>query len=547
MKKHLITIFLAFCLLSAEAQKITNTIPRLVKVGSDTQLWVDNKPYMILGGELGNSSASNTEYMKPIWPKLKKMNVNTIFTPVYWELMEPVESKFDFKLLDDQIVNARKNSIKLALLWFGSWKNSMSCYAPEWVKTNTARFPRSEDANGVKQEILSPFSKNNLAADKRAFVALMQHLKNIDGLQHTVIAVQVENEIGMLPDARDHNPAANTAFGQAVPAQLMDYLKKNKDQLLPETKELWSNNGYKTNGTWDEVFGKSPATDEAFMAWYFAVYTNEITLAGKATYNLPMYVNAALNAPGKKPGKYPSAGPLPHVMDIWRAGATAINIFAPDFYNPNFKHWDDLYTRQNNPLFIPEIRFEPGVEAKAFFAFGNYNCISFSPFSIESTQKPEKEPIGKAYHILDQLRPLVFKYHPQGNVRGFYFDKDTVTQKRDTAAQKTTLGNYTLKVTHEFNLGWSADAKNSAWPQTGAIVIAVDPDEYYVAGTGIVITFESVTPGKRAGFISVDEGNFINNKWIPQRRMNGDQDHQGRHVRIPVGEYGIQHVKLYTY
>ena len=72
-------------------------------------------------------------------------------------------------------------------------------------------------------------------------------------------------------------------------------------------------------------------------------------------------------------------------------------------------------------------------------------------------------------------------------------------------------------------------------------------NEFYVAGTGFVITFEPVTTGKRAGFISVDEGKFQNGKWIPGRRMNGDQDHQGRHVRIPGDEYGIQHVKLYTY
>lgn len=541
MKKQFITIALiAFGISTLKAQKAINAMPHLVKNGNDTQLWVDNKPYMILGGELGNSSASNSLYMKPIWPKLKKMNVNTIFTPVYWELMEPAEGKFDFTLLDDLILNARANRIKLVLLWFGSWKNSMSCYAPAWVKTNTARFARAEDGNGKKQEILSPFSKNNVEIDKHAFVKLMQHLKTYDDNQHTVIGIQVENEIGMLPDARDHNIAANAAFEQEVPAQLMSYLKNNKEQLLPETKQIWGNAGYKTSGNWNDVFGKSLATDEAFMAWYFAVYTNAITAAGKAVYSLPMYVNAALNAPGKKPGQYPSAGPLPHVMDFWKAGLKGIDIFAPDFYNPDFKHWSDLFTRTLNPLFIPEIRFEAGVDAKAFFAFGNYNCISFSPFSIESTIKPEKEPIGKAYDILNQISPLIFKYHPQGAVRGFLFDNDTTTQS-------AILGSYTLKVIHEYKLGWAAEAHNAVWPQTGVTVIAVGPGEYYVAGTGVVITFEPDTAGKKAGFISVDEGSFVNNKWVTGRRMNGDQDHQGRHVRIPVGDYSIQHIKLYSY
>jgi len=54
--------------------------------------------------------------------------------------------------------------------------------------------------------------------------------------------------------------------------------------------------------------------------------------------------------------------------------------------------------------------------------------------------------------------------------------------------------------------------------------------------------------GKRCGIGSVDEvkvnadGSF---QFI--RRLNGDQDHQGRHVRISVGDYKALHVKLYEY
>ena len=183
--------------------QISSHIPRLVKNGNYVQLLVDNKPYLILGGELGNSSASSNAYMRPIWPKLKQMNLNTVIAPVYWELIEPVEGRFDFSLVDTLIKNARLAGMKLVLLWFGAWKNSMSCYAPAWVKTNTARFPRALDKSGSQQEILTPFNKNNLEADKHAFVKLMQHIRQIDSNRNTVITIQVENEIGMLPDARD--------------------------------------------------------------------------------------------------------------------------------------------------------------------------------------------------------------------------------------------------------------------------------------------------------------------------------------------------------
>src|SRR4029079_7806048 len=216
-----------------------------------------------------------------------------------------------------------------------------------------------------------------------------------------------------------------------------------------------------------------------------------------------------------------SGGPLPHLMDIWKAGAPSIDMLAPDFYNPDFKHWCDLYTRTSlpdrqagNPLFIPEIRFENGIDAKAFFAFGNYNCLSFSPFSIESTEHPETEPIGKTYSILSQLTPLITKYQSAGAVKGFLIEKDSIQKG-------IAIGDYLFTVYHEYKMGWSAGAKDSSWPLAGGLIIAVAPDEFFVAGTGIVMTFSPKTNNKKAGFISVDEGRFENGVWKPGRRMNG--------------------------
>jgi beta-galactosidase GanA len=242
--------------------QVSSAIPRFVKNGNFVQLLVNNKPYLIFGGELGNSSASSTEYMRSIWSKLRKMNLNTVIAPAYWELIEPSEERFDFSLVDTLIKNARLNKMKLVLLWFGSWKNSMSCYAPAWVKTNTQRFSRAINKKGVPQEIETPFSKNNLQADKKAFVKLMQHIKKVDSKQNTIIMIQVENEIGMLPDARSYDEAANAAFNQPVPRQLLNYLQTNKDNLVPELKSLWEKNGYKTSGSWEDIFGKSLSIDE---------------------------------------------------------------------------------------------------------------------------------------------------------------------------------------------------------------------------------------------------------------------------------------------
>lgn len=233
-----------------------NTAPHLRRQGTGTQLVVDGKPFLVLGGELGNSSASSMRYLQPVWPKLKAMHLNTVLAPVYWELIEPQEGKFDFELVDSLIGEARKHDLKLVLLWFGAWKNSMSTYAPAWVKTNQKRFPRAQQQDGTGVEILSAFSASNRAADTKAFAALMQHLKEVDRVDHTVIMVQVENEIGMLTEAREYTPEANVAFRSEVPADLVKHLQQYREALVPELKERWAANGYRAKGTWEQVFGK---------------------------------------------------------------------------------------------------------------------------------------------------------------------------------------------------------------------------------------------------------------------------------------------------
>src|SRR5215510_1655411 len=292
-----------------------SAIPHLRKQGTAIQLVVDDRPFLVLAGELGNSSSSSLDYMKPSWPKLVALNLNTVVIPFYWELIEPAEGKFDFTLVDGLIQEARRHQLRLVPLWFASWKNSMSCYAPAWVKTDQRRFPRCQDSAGRGMEILSPFSKENLDADGRAFTAFMRHLREVDGRDHTVIMVQVENEIGMIPDSRDRSAVAEKLFKQPVPSELIAYLEQHRETLIPDFRALWAANGFRTRGAWEEVFGQGGQTDEIFMAWSFARYVNRVAQLGAAEYRLPMYVNAALIRPGYQPGQYPAGGPLPHLLD----------------------------------------------------------------------------------------------------------------------------------------------------------------------------------------------------------------------------------------
>jgi beta-galactosidase GanA len=534
-------------LLAAAGGAQAQSAPHLRRQGSALQLIVDDKPFLILGGELANSSASSLEYLKPAWARFARMNMNTVLAPVSWELIEPEEGRFDFSTVDGLLADARAANQRLVLLWFGSWKNSMSSYAPGWVKRDEKRFPRTRVAGGHGSEIISPLSQNALKADSAAFSALMAHLKAVDGDKHTVLMVQVENEMGMLPTARDQSPAADAAFAKPVPKALMGYLAAHRAELQHELKALWEANGAKTEGDWKTVFGPGPAGEEAFTAWTLARYADAVTRAGKAAYDLPMYFNVALNRPGKAPGEgYPSGGPLPHLIDVWKAGAPAADFIAPDIYFPNFGEIVARYRRADNPLFVPEANRAGRLQSpsEAFLAVGGYDAIGVSPFSIDAVDGPAMEPIAETYAALRELSPLILAAQGSGRMTGFapaVSFNGTVQDEPKTVP----LGGYEL--TAHFVDPWvpKADQKTETH---GAIVIQLGPDEYLMAGSGVTFTFAPATPGPAvAGVESIWEGRYVDGKWVPGRLLNGDESHQGRHLRLPPGPIVIQRVKLYRY
>ena len=237
--KHILTTLL-LCLLTVGAQAQQN--PRLERCGNSTARIVANgKPMLMIGGELGNSSASTPDDVKRTFSHLHQMGLNTVLVPLSWELIEPQEGAFDMSSLDTILNEARLNELKVVLLWFGAWKNSMSCYAPEWFK----RKPVEE---------ASSLSKNVLEADKRAFCRIMQHLRDHDAQEQTVIMVQVENEIGMIEVPRDYSADATRMYQSAVPQQLTDYLKKYQKSLHPYLKEKLQPKA-QAGANWPQLFG----------------------------------------------------------------------------------------------------------------------------------------------------------------------------------------------------------------------------------------------------------------------------------------------------
>lgn len=520
--------------------------PRLVKKGDATQLVVNGKPMLMIAGELSNSAASSADYMAPHWARLRAMHLNTVLAPVSWELIEPVEGRYDWSSVDTMLKAARANDLKLVILWFGAWKNSMSTYVPSWVKRDQARFPRAELPNGQGVEILSTFGADTLRADQRALAALMAHLKAVDDRDNTVVMLQVENEIGMLPVARDYSAPANAAFRQPVPPELVNYLVAHRDTLVPEMKAMWTERGARTAGSWEELFGPGDAAAEVFAAWHYARFADGLAAAGKAAYPMPMYVNVALNRPGRIPGEYPSGGPLPHLIDVWKAGAPSLDFLAPDIYFPNFTQIVDRYKRPDNPLFIPEAHNadNPIVPANAFYAIGEHDALGFGPFSIDSIDEAPGA-LKDAYAVLDQLRPVILDAQGTGRMAGFK-PRQRYDETVDYEPQARDIGGY------RFTIAYADIQRPTMTPDTagyGGLIIQTGEDEYLVAGQGITVTFKPIGDGPGlAGIDRAHEGVFdAAGNWKPGRLLNGDQTHQGRHIRLPAGTWGIQRVRLYRY
>lgn len=553
-------------------------LPQIKQNGAVKQMFVDGKPFIMLAGELHNSSASSAEYMKPIWDKLATMNVNTVIGTVSWELLEPQENKFDFALVDAQILEARKRNMRLVLIWFASWKNGGSSYAPMWVKTSPQRFPLQQlkprtagENDGFRMPRvppLSPLGEASMLADAKAYRALMRHIKEADP-QRTIIMMQVENEMGLLGDSRDRSPLAETAWAKPVPAGLINYFTRNKATLLPEMQEVWARNGYKTSGTWAEVFGKDEWADEVFMAWHYARYLQKIITEGKAELNMPMYVNAWLGPqPGELvPGDWPSGGPVARVMDVWRAGAPAVDFIAPDIYVDDFKGTCALYARSGNPLFYPEARDRVG---NLVWSIGKYSAMGVSPFGIEDLAADGQ--VAQAYGLLSQMLPQLAEWQAAGKVAGVLLDGDE--------SETVSLGGYKITVARPMGRRGGPPPATATGPGRGAVappgqppataaaggtalpallpggvslagralaadtrpfglIINTGPEEFLLFGSNVNPNFAPESGSGRIVVGTKDEGRYEKGKWIPGRRLNGDEAGRG------TSGIGFLKIKLY--
>ena len=565
LRRSTLTLLLSLTLTGVNAQSTAH----LEKHGTTSQLVVDGKPFLVLGGELTNTASSSQEYMKPVWPRLASMHLNTALTGMSWAQFEPEEGKYDYALVDNLLAGAREQNLKVIFIWFGSWKNGISSFAPAWVKADQKRFPRAQLGSGRSVEVLSTLSEGNEEADAAAYKAFMHHVREVDGDKHTVLMIQVENEVGLLGDSRDRSAAANAAFDKPVPKQLIDYLESHKDKLRPELKNSWDVNGDKTAGSWPEVFGSGMA-DEIFMAWNYSRYMNQVARAGKSEYPVPVFTNTWIVQPEDRgPGDYPSGCPEPHVLDVWRAGGPDIDLNAPDIYLPNFTEWVARFHQNGNTLFVPESRGDAVGVANAFYAIGQHDAIGYSPFGIDTVSRfsPNNSravsgavdikdlPLTQGYDVLGQLSPLILQHQGTGTIGAAVLGPGQLSQSLD-------ISGYTVRVSRiETRRSNATGSTTTDMGPAYAMAIGTGANAYVVAGSNVEVTFQPNTPGPPvAGLAQVQAGRYEGGSWIPGRWLNGDDvllnyklaeaaatNQSGSGLRLSSSTPEILNVKLYRY
>lgn len=504
----------ALCLFPASAGAAE--APRIVQKDGRYALLVDGKPFLLLGGQIHNSSAWPSE-LPQVWSSMQTLHANTIEAPVYWEQFEPQLGQFDYTNVDAIVNGARSHNLHVVLLWFGTWKNGNMHYVPGWVKTNIAKYPRVIRRDGQPIDVLSPLSRNTLEADKAAFVALTRHLKQIDGSEHTVLLIQVENESGNIGSVRDYSEEANRRFKGQVPTDLLAAANKKP-------------------GSWEQVFGGE--ADEIFQAYYQAKYINEIAAAGKREIHIPMYINVWIDYPPAElpqrqidqPGiGYPSGGPVQKLVALWRKLAPSLDAIGPDIYSDDsafYKETVNAYRRQDNPLLIPETGRSDSFAKYLFYALGE-GAIGFAPFGVDQSgwNILGNEPWtahARNFALLGPMDRELAQLEFDGKLK-------TAIEEPGSATQELDFGAWQATIAFGFPQRDGRPAPGTKDAHGAALVAQLAPDEFLVTGVDASITFH--LPGKlpwiRSEILSAEQGAYENGVWKPLRLWNGDETDRG--------------------
>lgn len=510
----------------------------IIKKDGQWQWFVDGNSFVAYAGELHNSSASNLKHMDEyVWPYIKDLKINTILFPVYWETIEKEKGIYDFSLLDGIVEKCRELNRKAIILWFGLWKNATSTYVPKWVKLDTEKYFRAEERHGRKTATISPLCEKAIDADRKAFSKLMEQIKAINESETTVIAVQIENEIGLLNSDRDYSDFAEKIF---------------KNEVSDELKRVFD---ISEKGNYEQLFGED--APEVFMTYAYALAIEKIANFGKKIYDLPFLVNAWIEKYPWRPGTYPSGGPIAKYMNLWKSVAGSIDVIEPDVYVAEFDEVATKFSVENNPLMIPEYRRDVYHISNAFHAYGKYNALCMSVFGIEDLMTPPERRLGifnpavlatlninlEAWQIngtTDVLNEIFELLVNSQNIR----EKARKEGKVYSFARINEMEKGTVIETEKYSFQIVYNPVNKDKPKSAGMIIELSEDNFYIMGTSFKVVYLP-KKGKdyNIGILDYEEGYFENNSWICERLLNGDEG-----VFIQFFDHPeVKRLELYTY
>ena len=522
-------------LLILVAPKFANgaEVPKLVQKDGRYALMVDGRPYLILGGQIHNSSGWPSE-LPQVWESMAALHANTVEAPVYWEQLEAQEGHFDFTNVDQIIEGARSHNLRVVLLWFGTWKNGNMHYVPSWVKMDSKRFPHVIRPDGEPIDVLSPISRNTLEADKTALVNLARHLKQVDGEQHTVILIQVENESGNIGSVRDNSPEANRLFTGNVPPEMLTAAERKREPGARLFQAMQT---------------------KRFQLYYQAKYVNEIAAAAKAEFPIPYYINVWIDYPAAElpqrqldtPGiGYPSGGAVQKMVGLWRKLAPSIEMIGPDIYADDSDFYRETmraYKRPDNPLWIPETGRGDSFAKFLFYALGE-GAIGFSPFGVDQSgwnilgEEPWKAH-ARNFALLAPMSREIAQLEFEGKVK-------TAVEEPGQTTQNVDLGAWQATVAFGFPQPDGRRAPGTKDAHGSALIAQLGPDEFLVTGVDASVSFH--LPGKlpwmRSLILNAEQGSYENGAWKPIKLWNGDETDRGLSfyekpavVRVRMGRF----------
>lgn len=559
--------------------------PCITEKGNQKVLLVDGKPFIMLAGEIHNSDSSSPAYMEQIWKIADDLGMNSLLLPVTWEMVEPVEGEFHFEVLDQLIDQAREYGMKIGILWFGSFKNAECMYAPEWVKRDLERFQRGQIVKGknkagrrvsptlpvtIPYTTISYLSENAMQADARAFRKMMQHVREYDEAEGTVITVQVENETGLLGNAREVSDEADAAFAGEVPQEFASYMRSHTEYMEEDIRAAVEAGAEK--GSWSEVFGA--AAEEIFSAYHVASFVEYVAKAGKDAYDLPMTANCWLDKAADTPGDYPSGGPVARVHEVWDYCAPSIDVYCPDIYVPYFNKVCDSFVKSGtNPLYIPEAATHSYAAPRMVYTVGHYHAMCYSPFGFDDIGKPfsaaqgylfgmdvtdpalktpqnfeEYAALGK---ILREAMPLLAERYGTTDLQAVCAEREAEKKKslglpEDMNPMERMMAEAAATTKMIFgDLGVSAGFGGMMRPRNDGVLLVcrTKENEVYMIGEQCDIQLFSADSEKtNLDILRLEEGTFEKGAFVPGRRFNGDEAAQ-----LKLDKPGVLRLQWFTY